>query len=742
MVDEITSLPVSPLRITVRPSRLQDELDFADRLAGLPVEQPSSLVSVPPTYGVPYSGTLPVKVNKAIEQTWPVRMVQSGVSLPKDVYEGKIDPLSDEGIQRTQDLAGLGVVGPLAMKPGTATLGSGMTRNSKMAKDIHGNELTDYHGNPIPVGPDGKITMYHRTNTPEAKEAIYKTGKFKSKENTDETFFSDNLESEYGKGFGDHVVAVKIDPKYVRLNDQFPNGENHYAVPNKYLNKSVLFSDSGTPGSGIAALGNSQRAPAFYSAVEQTVKNAKITKGTADQWIGYLRNQAGVKPEELQWTGLADLPAGKLISKAELEQHIAENKVQLKEVQKGGEIKKGWLDRGEDINAPTKYSKYQLPGGSNYKETLLTLPQKGAKSGEARYNELNQIADRRNLTEAESSEMVALERSLSGQSNQSVGDTFRSSHWDEPNVLAHIRHNDREIPGIGKSLHIEEIQSDAHQTGRKSGYKDPAKLEALKIEHDRVYELKIKAQKEDNQVKAKEYEDRQLQIIDEMNRLHAAVVPDMPFKKTWDELALKNMIRKAAEDGYDSISWTPGEAQAARYDLSKHIIELHYNPDTHKLIARNKGQDVINENSVPPAKLPDFIGKEAAEKLMKQEPNVNGLRSLRDQELKVGGEGMKSFYDKMLVDKANAIAKKFGGKVEEKELPPTAFDAKNQNMMRGKGQPVHVLRITPELRNHALTKGFPLFSSGLPIITPVAHDPFKHKLTPISYNPFENPDAT
>ena len=55
---------------------------------------------------------------------------------------------------------------------------------------------------------------------------------------------------------------------------------------------------------------------------------------------------------------------------------------------------------------------------------------------------------------------------------------LKSSHWDEPNVLAHARVNDREIPGVGKSLHIEEIQSDWHQAGRKQGYKVSAEQEA------------------------------------------------------------------------------------------------------------------------------------------------------------------------------------------------------------------------------------------------------------------------
>ena len=52
---------------------------------------------------------------------------------------------------------------------------------------------------------------------------------------------------------------------------------------------------------------------------------------------------------------------------------------------------------------------------------------------------------------------------------------YRSSHWDEPNILAHVRMNDRTIDGK-KALHLEEIQSDWHQQGRERGYKNP-KLE-------------------------------------------------------------------------------------------------------------------------------------------------------------------------------------------------------------------------------------------------------------------------
>jgi hypothetical protein len=45
---------------------------------------------------------------------------------------------------------------------------------------------------------------------------------------------------------------------------------------------------------------------------------------------------------------------------------------------------------------------------------------------------------------------------------------FRTTHFDQPNILAHMRVNDRTVDGK-KTLFIEEIQSDWHQAGRKKG---------------------------------------------------------------------------------------------------------------------------------------------------------------------------------------------------------------------------------------------------------------------------------
>ena len=149
-------------------------------------------------------------------------------------------------------------------------------------------------------------------------------------------------------------------------------------------------------------------------------------------------------------------------------------------------------------------------------------------------------------------------------------------------------------------------------------------------------------------------------------------IPDAPFvSKTsdWSSLALKRMVRYAAENGYDSISWTTGDVQAERYDLSKSISRVVYQSNAKRLQAFDKsGKSVIDQSGVEPDALPDFIGKEAAQKLIDTEPNNVGVHQLDGADLKVGGEGMKGFYDKILVDAANKLGKKFGAKVGQADI--------------------------------------------------------------------------
>lgn len=464
---------------------------------------------------------------------------------------------------------------------------------------------------------------------------------------------------------------------------------------------SVVASDT-SANAPISALA---KAPTFYSAVEHAVKNSKTKTASAEQWLGEMRNQPGVKQEELDWV-LHELPQGP-ITKGQLEEFVNNHKVELKEVNKGefssdkiddrvyyrdldniavrnfGRLYDHLVDTQQQAvrqsalerqnQNPTQYSQWQAPGGNNYREMLLTLPK--GKNPELRYNELNKIADRRSLTEAESAEMVALERGLSGQSSQNAGGTFVSSHWSEPNVLAHIRTNERDIPGVGNTLHIEEIQSDWHQKGRKEGYKLRG-LDKLLEKADEI-DNRISNSTDHRVEKAASDPDinsavKQLVDIGFLNKAEAAdyliavrnqsgTIPDAPFKQSWPDLALKRIIRQAADEGKDAISWTSGK------DIST-------------------GGKLARSQNLP------------KEKIARIE------------------KGNIGFYDKMLVDKINAIAKKFGGKVEQAEFKT--------------GVTVHVLRITPQLRDVALSKGFSLFADTGKVGAPLA------ALTRVEHNPF------
>jgi len=118
-----------------------------------------------------------------------------------------------------------------------------------------------------------------------------------------------------------------------------------------------------------------------------------------------------------------------------------------------------------------KYSQYQTPGGKNYKELLLTLPMR------TEYNramlELGRKVKKRTGLEAwgyedmNDAEMAEWDRAQELSRDNPDLHKYRSSHWDEPNVLAHVRFNERADADGNRVLFVEEIQSDFGQDYRK-----------------------------------------------------------------------------------------------------------------------------------------------------------------------------------------------------------------------------------------------------------------------------------
>lgn len=124
---------------------------------------------------------------------------------------------------------------------------------------------------------------------------------------------------------------------------------------------------------------------------------------------------------------------------------------------------------------PTKYGKYTLPGGADdsYREVLLKLGERrnpmSFEDYAAEYRKNAPGIDDATIRER-------YPDYVKDPGNDIAKDNFNSQHFDEPNILAHARVNDRVTPD-GKTLFIEELQSDWHQQGRNRGYKGPKDLE-------------------------------------------------------------------------------------------------------------------------------------------------------------------------------------------------------------------------------------------------------------------------
>ena len=434
--------------------------------------------------------------------------------------------------------------------------------------------------------------------------------------------------------------------------------------------------------------------------------NAMPSTALAQQVGGWqLPGEGPVTQEQLDWSGLPEWLAekGGKVTKDEVQKYLKENDLQLEEVVKernkqyseqdftvshdphwdtwqtvapdGREYGVSYdteveareaireMVRIEEFNeAPddTKFSQYQIPGGENYREMTINIP--GPDMG------------------------------YKVPSAHSYGDKA------DLNRLAHVRFNDRTGPNGEKVLFIEELQSDWHQEGRKKGYEDPKNTpEENKRKWDAIYARHAAGEID----------------FTERHRLIEAVpgVPDAPWKKTWPLKAFQRMVRYAAENGYDSISWTPGEVQADRYDLSKQVDEVVYT-DTGRLIAYGDGGRALINEAVEEGKIEDYIGKGPAERLIKaKQTEKSGVRGryISGEDLKVGDEGMKGFYDKILPAEVNKFfnkAKWGNAKVGTTEILTNPADGGGTPMRGAKYKEVWTLPITPEMKQKALGEGF------------------------------------
>lgn len=500
--------------------------------------------------------------------------------------------------------------------------------------------------------------------------------------------------------------------------------------------------------------------PQFYSQLQRAIEGIpdRLSNMGAlgwKQWIDSNGPKLGVKKEEIEWSGIKDyldLQGKAKLSKDDLSAYLDDSGVKISEVTLGAPqltadglpvgyeiIDEGdgmWsfsspsmssklfksranavtaakrdaemeLENGEMSASQPKYAQYTLPGGENYRELLITLD--GGVSGKemaALDERIQELEDDRDGAEYdERDEIDRRIAAVQAERAKLLGNGYRSSHWDEPNVLAHIRINDRTDADGKRVLFVEEVQSDWGQDGKKKGFQlSDAQIKAnaekeLEL-RKRVMELRKQGFKTpDDGTPLSEVDPKFLELqsllaqqeeLRKQDSFYRGLPPSAPFvTKTegWLNLALKRIAMMAVDGGYDKVAFVNGEQSADRYDLSKQLSRVAYREG--RLQGYSVDGALVMSKSIEPAELPDFVGKELGAKMaenaqkdakarkavrqaIKDDLPEEQIDALRDQlnaipdeysglDLKVGGKGMIKFYDEIVPQALSKLLSKLGG---------------------------------------------------------------------------------
>jgi hypothetical protein len=524
----------------------------------------------------------------------------------------------------------------------------------------------------------------------------------------------------------------------------------------------------------------SEPAAPFYSAVTRAAEALPFNRASGHQWFATLSKRPGVKPEELDWLGLKDWLADRpQVTKDDLVDYLHAHELQVEETLKGpapdseespaeqerARLAEELRDQGhgvtfkddgslDSIDVPAEEGGDAAEDGAQAVDVhepgaIATLPAEIREHARRLMEVADQVARERFARSEENGgdreqEPQHAQWTLPGGRNYREllirlpgPKQFEHQHFEEPNVLAHVRFNERTDAEGHRTLFIEEVQSDWHQKGRKSGYRtatrvaeaerhkdeSQAQLTASTTEfleaHDRAASGEV-SQEELKRLAKDAY--LALTRADEAEgNLNAArsSPADAPFKTSWPELVMKRVVRWAAEHGFDQVAWTRGKHQVERYNLAKQIDRVDYNPQT-RILRGFRDSDSDNADlleSAAPEELPRYIGKELSDRLLSQPlalpPEMARYRgSDRDEQrvhllngaaLHTGGEGMHGFYDTILPSVTNKLIKRYGARVGERQIEQPGDNDQPEHTS------VHGFEVTPAMREAALG-GQPLFA--------------------------------
>lgn len=542
---------------------------------------------------------------------------------------------------------------------------------------------------------------------------------------------------------------------------------------------------------------NSNNADPFYSKMKQEVIEKLPNKFNKQQALAVLKQEQF--KTELAWTdGVEDWinnQEGK-IDKGELIRRIQENQVRVEEVEKGKTLSEQEKNRlhnysvrqldGEELtekeledynklraiefdnSGKTKYDldtytseKLELEGGvkGSSREMLLISPIR--KVGSIEQHDIIQDKIEAGTATPEEVKFADLIR----EQNNNI---YKSPHWDEDNILAHIRIKEYTKSDGKKIAVVNEIQSDWNQAGFKEGYKPNTNkpFEVYTSKSENVI-AKFETEQEAKDFIKKDKEDlgyERLDYIDIRTEGSGREVPQNPFMgKNWKELSIKRVIRWAAENGYDEIGWTTSKQQQIKYNkiIETKSIDFSSNENgTYDITLKDNEGNRTTERNLTPKQIEEYTTKDIADKIISNaEYSEEGEGTIHGLDLKKG-KGFEE-YDTTYKNIFNKIARRFGSEykaqdistgitedkqvyystkaeeIKELEAGTSLFyinpETSRQEIVNNKGQlnyindelearvysykninnkeQIHTLSITPSLKQSALKEGFPIYGT-------------------------------
>ncbi len=476
--------------------------------------------------------------------------------------------------------------------------------------------------------------------------------------------------------------------------------------------------------------------PTFYSNAERAVEGIRQEKATPEQWLAMIQKVGGLKAGEDKWLGLSDWlkdSKEKTLTKQQVLDFINENMIEVEEVHYSetedqelfADYKREYKEyydqaaaEGEDDPQDVAWQRMVDEHGDDFELGFYAYGDELHWDDDNDYinYEKDQIGADRKINETrlrfitsglENNKEIAL--TVPTIESWNSGDEVHFGDAGEGRAVAWVRFGETTDTDGNRVLVIDEIQSKRHQEGREKGYitESKKKRAALRDFRQQLLDKYNTLHLRDVERQATKEELQKLKELDEA----IVGVPVAPFEKNWHELAMKRMLRYAAENGYDKVAWTKGEQQAERYDLSKVIDEIAYWKEGDGLWGISAGDrrdsQKIDQQTFTEKELIETFGKEIAERILNDEgvsesvlgyPDDPNVHYLNGETIKIGGEGMKGFYDKMLPSFMNKYGKKWNVKVGEVELPE----------VEEAGRKMWSVDVTPEMKA-SVKEGQPMF---------------------------------